>query len=160
MHFDAQKQTMKAFLKKHQTWLFPSAFLLILAGMFLAWSGLNRQVTIILDGEETVVRTSSLSIPGILSSAGIRTGEEDLVLTDPEASILRVDTILVERARDVLIKTPNDEFSIETIETIPANFLQSIGIDLYPEDQVLVNGAIVDPYTPIEERGALMIQYR
>jgi uncharacterized protein YabE (DUF348 family) len=151
---------MKTFLKKNQTWLFPGAFLLIFAGMFLAWSGLNRQVTIILDGKETVVRTSSLSIPGILSSAGIRTGEEDLVLTDPEASILGIETILVERARDVLIKTPIDEFSIETIETIPANLLQSIGIDLYPEDQILVHGAIIDPHMPIEERGALMIQYR
>jgi len=159
MYKDAKTQTMKAFLKKHQTWLFPGAFLLILAGMLLTWSGLNRQVTIILDGEETVVRTSSLSIPGILSSAGIRTDEEDLVLTDPEASILGIETILVESARDVLIKTPNDEFSIETIEIIPANLLQSIGIDLYPEDQVLINGALIDPYSPIEEDGALMIQY-
>jgi uncharacterized protein YabE (DUF348 family) len=160
MHYDAQTQTMKEFLKKNQTWLFPGAFLLILAGMVLAWSGLNRQVTIILDGEEAVVRTSSLSIPGILSSAGIRIGEEDLVLTDPEASILGIETILVERARDILIKTPIDEFSVETIETIPANLLQSIGIDLYPEDQVLVNGALIDPYVPIEEDGALMMQYR
>jgi len=160
MYKDAKTQIMKAFLKKHQTWLFPGAFLLILAGMLLTWSGLNRQVTIILDGEETVVRTSSLSIPGILSSAGIRTDEEDLVLTDPEASILGIETILVESARDVLIKTPNDEFSIETIEIIPANLLQSIGIDLYPEDQVLINGALIDPYSPIEEDSALMIQYR
>jgi len=159
MYKDAKTQTMKAFLKKHQTWLFPGAFLLILGGMLLTWSGLNRQVTIILDGDETVVRTSSLSIPGILSSAGIITGEEDLVLTDSEASIFGVDTILVERARNILIKTPNDEFSVETIETIPANFLQSIGIDLYPEDQVLVNGALIDPYAPFDYDGALMVQY-
>ncbi|MDY6846183.1 MAG: ubiquitin-like domain-containing protein [Chloroflexota bacterium] len=151
---------MKKFLKKYQTWFFPGAILLMLVGVFLAWSGLNRPIKIILDGEETVVRTSSLSIPGIFRSAGINPDDEDRVLTNTDGSILGVNTIFVERAREIWIKTPNDEVVQVTTETMPANLLQSLGIDLYPDDQVLVNGVVVDPYLPMGEDEPILMQYR
>jgi uncharacterized protein YabE (DUF348 family) len=150
---------MKKFLKTNQTWLFPGTFLLILTGIVLAWFGLNHPVRIVIDGEETIIRTSSFSIPGILRSAGVQPGDEDRVVTDPKDSIWDIETIHVERARDILIKTPGDEFNQKTTEDIPANLLQVVGIDFYPNDQVLINGIVVDPYLPIESSGPVLIQY-
>jgi len=151
---------MKTFLKKYQTWLFPGAILLMVAGLLLTWSALNRPIKVILDGEVITVRTSSLSIPGILRSAGINSDDEDRVLTDADGLILGVNTIFIERAREIWIKTPDDEFVQETTTTIPANLLQSVGIDLYPDDQVLVNGVVVDPYLPIGGDEPVLMQYR
>jgi len=151
---------MKAFLRKYQTWFFPGAFLLIFAGIALAWFGLNRPVKIILGDEETTIRTASLSIPGILRSAGIPVDDEDRVLTEPNVSILGIDTIFVEPAKEIWIKTPNDEFLQETTTTIPANLLKEVGIDLYPDDEVLINGAVIDPYLPIGGDEPIFMQYR
>jgi uncharacterized protein YabE (DUF348 family) len=151
---------MRDFLKKYHTWLFPAAFILILIGAVLTWFGLNRTVLIILDGEDTKVQTSSLSINGILRSVGITPSKEDQILTNPDESIWEINTILVETARDVWVTTPDQEYDLKTTEAIPANLLKAAGIDLYPDDQVLVNSLVIDPYTALENKDPILIQYR
>lgn len=150
---------MKAFLKKYKDWLFPAAFLLILVGIALVWVGLNRPIKVIIDGQERIVQSASLSVSGILRSAGIPTRESDQIISDPNTSLWELDTVLVKTAKEVLIKTPGDEYLIQTTENIPANILKSIGIELFPYDQVLINGAEVDPHVPVENKGSLLIQY-
>lgn len=150
---------MKAFLKKYQTWLYPGAYLLIFAGILLAWFGLHRPVNIIYNGEEKIVRTASFSVPGILHSAGFAPEEKDRVITDPDQSFWELDTILVETARTILIKTPKKAFEIQTTEDIPANILKITGIKVFPFDQVLINGDDVNPNKPIEGDGPHLLQY-
>lgn len=150
---------MKAFLKKYKNWLFPAAFLLIFVGIALAWVGLNRSIKVIVDGQERIVQSPSLSVPGILRSAGIPNRESDQIISETNTSLWELDTILVNTAKDVLIKTPDDEYVTQTTENIPANILKSIGIEIFPFDQVFINGAEVDPHDPIESDGSLLIQY-
>jgi len=150
---------MIAFLKKNQTWLFPGAVLLILAGIALAWFGLNRPIKIVIDGQERVVQTASLSISGVLRSGGITLKQEDRLITDPEESIWELDTIYVETAREILIKSPTDDITIQTTEEIPANILDSVGFELFPFDQVLINGVEVDPHEPVSVEGSFLLQY-
>jgi uncharacterized protein YabE (DUF348 family) len=150
---------MKAFLRKYKDWLFPAAFLLIAAGIALAWVGLNRPIKVIVDGQERIVQSASLSVPSILRSAGIPTRESDQIIKNPNTSLWELDTILVNTAKEVLIMTPGDEYVTQTTEDIPSNILKSIGIEIFPYDQVLINGAEVDPHVPVEKLGSLLIQY-
>lgn len=150
---------MKTFLKKYKNHLFPAAFLLILVGVALAWVGLNRSVRVVVDGREMMVESASLSVPGILRSAGIPTRESDQIIRNPNTSLWKLDSILVNTVKKVLVKTPGDEYVTQTTEDIPGNILKSIGIEIYPYDQVLINGAEVDPHEPVDNNGSLMIQY-
>ena len=150
---------MIAFLKKYQSWLLPGAILLISAGIVLAWMGLNRPVKIILDGTEKVVQTASLSVSGVLRSGGIMLEQQDQIITDPEESIWDLDAIFIDTAREILVKTPNDEIPLQTIEEIPANILDSVGIDLFPFDRVLINGIEVDPHDPVSVADPFLLQY-
>ena len=151
---------MKAFLKKYKNWLFPLTFLLILAGIALAWVGLSRPIKIVLDGREGMVQTASLSVQGILRSAGIKPLEEDHVIAFPDDLPWEIESIYVQTAREILVKTPNDEIITRTTEEIPANILKSIEIEIFPYDQVLINGAEVDPHTPVEVKGSFSLQYK
>ncbi len=151
---------MQAFFKKNKSWLFPGAFLLILAGIALVWAGLIRPVRIIFDGQALTVRTAHYSILGILRSAGITPAEEDRVLTDSGESIWELNTIIVETARKILVKTYTDEIEVRTTEKIPANILKTIGIELFPYDQILINGSEVEPYAPVEIEGSILLQYK
>ena len=150
---------MKAFLKKYKNWLFPSAFLLIIAGIALSWIGLNRPIKVVVDGQARTVQTSSLSVPCILRSAGILTRESDQIIRNPNTSLWELDSILVNTAKEVLVKTPGDDYVTQTTEDIPANILKSIGIEIFPYDQVFINGVEVDPHDPVENDGSMLIQY-
>lgn len=151
---------MKAFLKKYKNWLFPTAFLLIIAGIALAWIGLNRPIKVVVDGQARTVQTSSLSVPGILRSAGILTRESDQIIRNPNTSLWELDSILVNTAKEVMVKTPGDDYVTQTTEDIPANILKSIGIDIFPYDQVFIYGIEVDPHDPVENDGSMLIQYK
>ena len=150
---------MKNFLKKYETWLFPGAFLLVLSGLSLVWFGLIREINIVLDSEDRTVRSASFSIESMLRSAGISPDEADRIITDPSQSIWELDTIHVETARKIILKTPNNEQVIETTEDIPANILNSTGIEMYPSDQVLINGEAIDANKPLPGDGTFLLQY-
>jgi len=150
---------MKKFLIEHKRWLFPGAFLLILAGLALIWLGLRQPVTVVVDGEAVTVRTSALTVSGALRAAGISPTKADRVIPSRGRWFWKVSSIQVESAREVLIKTPEDELVLTSVERIPANLMQEGGVLLYPHDRLLVNGETVDPGSPLEGLGSVMLQY-
>ena len=59
----------------------------------------------------------------------------------------------------MVVKTPEYELVIPSAERIPANLLKMAEIVLYPQDQVRVNGAVVDPNQPLDLEEAFVLQY-
>ena len=151
---------IEKFLKLRRVYRILTALLVLLAGGTLLWLGLNRTVTLVVDGSAETVRTSALCVSGVLRSAGIRVTAEDRVEPPLNRWIWRQSVINIDTAHSVTVHTPEDELVLLTPERIPANILLEAGITLYPQDQVLVNGAVVDPDLPVETAGVFLLQFQ
>lgn len=150
---------MKEFLRKHKKWLFPGIPLILLIGISLIWLGLTQTYTILVDGEAIEVRTTALKVSGVLQAAGLDVNDQDRIAPDQEAWVWGQSVISLEKAREIVITTPQEEVSLFTTTKIPANLLDELGITLFPQDQVLVNGQVIDPLMPINESVSL-IQFK
>ena len=142
-------RTMKLFLQKFHKWLFPGAFLMILAGLSLIWFGLMQTNTVVFAGEPVSVRTVALRTSGTLRAAGIIVGEDDRLVPAGDAWIWGPAVIDIEPAREVMIKTPQDQVTLRTAERIPANLLSQVEVALFPNDRVMLNGEAIDPNVPL-----------
>jgi len=151
---------MKAFLLKYIKWFFPGAVVLILIGAALIYVGLHQTNTIILNGKPVRVRTPALKVSGALRTAGIRVTEDDRVTPEQGAWIWEQSAITVETTHQTQIRTPQDSFSFQTVERIPANLLGAVGIALYPQDRVLVNGVTIDPHQAFDRGKEVLLQYQ
>ena len=140
---------MKLFLQKFHKWLFPGAFLMILAGLSLIWFGLMQTNTVVFAGEPVSVRTVALRTSGTLRAAGIIVGEDDRLVPAGDAWIWGPAVIDIEPAREVMIKTPQDQVTLRTAERIPANLLSQVEVALFPNDRVMLNGEAIDPNVPL-----------
>ena len=149
---------MKSFLTKYQNWLFPGALLMILVGLSLIWFGLMQTNTVIIAGEPVSVRTNALRASGVLRAANVTVGEEDRLLPVGDPWIWQPAVITIEPARDVLIKTPEDQVTLHTAERIPANLVSQVDVVLFPYDRVMLNGQVINPHVPLEEDGFFLLQ--
>ena len=152
---------MKLFLEKYHKWLFPGAFLMILAGLSLIWFGLMQTNTVIIAGEPVSVRTNAIRASGLLRAAEIIVGEDDRLVPAGDPWIWRPVVINIEPARDVVIRTPEDQLTLHTAERIPANLVSQVEVALFPHDRVMLNGQEIDPNAPLEdEDGFALLQVR
>jgi uncharacterized protein YabE (DUF348 family) len=150
---------MKAFLEQNKKILFPAAFVAILAGAILIWFGLSRTFTVIAGGETHIVDTPALTVSGVLRAAGVQTGEQDRVQPANGTLIWDQPVITVDSAREVVVRTPEYELNFQSAEKIPANILQTAEIPLYPNDQVRVDGAVVEANANTTPGNAFVLQY-
>ena len=151
---------MKHFLKKFQKVLFPGAVLLILFGAGLLWLGLRQSLTVIVNGEAETVHSPAISVSGVLRDAGIVPDDADRVIPSRDRLFWDRAAVNVQTARQIIIKTPQEEIVLETAERIPANLLEEAGITLFPKDQVLVNGTAVDPNDALRGEDPVLLQYK
>jgi resuscitation-promoting factor RpfB len=153
------KFELKAFLEKNKKILFPTAFVAVLAGIVLIWFGLMRPFTVLVNGETYDVKTPALTVSGVLRAAGVPSGEFDRVQPVKGRLIWNQPVITVESARDVVVKTPKYELNFQSADKIPANILKTAEIPIYPNDQVRVNGALVDADGKTTPSGSFVLQY-
>jgi len=149
---------MKKLFKKYKKWLFPGAFLVMLMGIALIWLGIHQTVTIILDGEAFSVRTAALTVSGALRTAGLKTTDADQIIPSRGHWLGDGAVIRVYSARQVLVRTPEDDILINSAARIPANLLLEAGIALFPQDRVLVNGETLDPSMALDTNGDFLLQ--
>ncbi len=149
---------MKVFLRNNKKWLYPGIILIVLIGVGLIWLGLTQDYKVTMDGETITVRTAALKVSGVLRAAGIEPTDQDHIVPAVDEWVWGQSIINIESARVILIKTPQEEISLFTAERIPANLLDELGITLYPQDQVWVNGEVIDPLKPLNE-GIHFLQY-
>jgi len=149
---------MKVFLTENKKWLIPGAFLAVLAGIGMIVLGLTQTLTLIVDGDPVSVRTPALTISGALRSAGVAVDDEDRILPSIPRMFWEQPVIRVESAREILVRGNEDEFRVVSAERIPANILAESGIQLYPQDRLLVNGEAIDPHQPLAGDGPIFLQ--
>jgi resuscitation-promoting factor RpfB len=150
---------MIKWLKHNKNWRFLAVLLTILLGAVLIRIGITREITVVVDGEARQARTAALTVSGALRAAEVDLRAEDHVV--PERGTLLWDqrVISITRAQPVLIKTPEEEYTLLTPERAPSNLMRMVGIDLFPQDQLRVNGEVVDPQMPLNTSGGLVLQY-
>lgn len=151
---------MIEFIKHHNNWRFLAVFLVILLGAVLIRIGFMREITVVVDGEIFQVKTTALTVSGVLRAGKVTIQEEDFVFPDRGHLLWGQNIIHVDRAKTVLIKTPKGDHAVITPEDIPSNLMSMVGIDLFPEDLLRVNGAVVDPHAPLDIEGEIVLQYQ
>lgn len=151
---------MIEFIKHDKNWRFLGAFLVILLGAVVIRIGFMREITVIVDGEIRQVNTAALTVSGVLRAGKVAIQEEDFVVPDRGCLLWNQNVIHVDRAQSVLIRTPEGDHALITPEDVPSNLMRMVGIDLYPEDLLRVNGAVVDPQAPLDAEGGIVLQYQ
>lgn len=150
---------MKKLLKTHRKWLFPTTIGLMVIGLVLMWLGLYQTIFIHHDGETSRLRSPALTLNGVLRDASISLEELDHVFPADVDWFWDLDAVNVRSARLVTIQSPQDTLTLLTSERIPANWMKELGIDLYPQDRLLLNGSIIDPETSLLAEGPVFLQY-
>lgn len=150
---------MKEFLNNLNKWQMPIIVLVMLGGIALTWLGLRQLVLVIVDGEPVRVKTAALTISGALRSAGFTVDPEDEVLPSTSGLVWNQSVIRVTKAREVIIETPDDTINVKTAELIPANLFSKLGIELFPKDELLINGVPINPDQPLAGGDPILIQY-
>ncbi len=150
---------MKKLFETHRTWLFPTAIGLMALGLVVLWLGMHQSVIIVQDGIISRLRTPALTMDGVLRAADISLGEADQIFPQESRWFWDLEAIRILSASEVTIQSPQETMTLFTTDRIPANWMKELGIDLYPEDRLLMNGIAIDPEVPIEGDGSLYLQY-
>ncbi len=146
-------------LKRNKNWRFLAALLVILIGVVQVRVGVTRELTIVVDGAPILVRTGALTVSGALRAGEIAVRDADRVSPERGKVLWNQRLIHVERARAILISTPDEDHHLVTPERVPSNLMAMVGIDLYPEDLLRVNGVVVDSQEPLALKGDVVLQY-
>jgi uncharacterized protein YabE (DUF348 family) len=151
---------MNEFITKYQKWLVPVMVLALLGGIILVWLGLTQTITIVYNGQSIQVRSAAISTKGVLRSAGIKIDAEDRIAPAKEGFFWNRGLIQIDKAETVIIRTPAEEMTVKTVEPIPGNLLQQVGINLFPHDRLMLNGVEIDPSQPLKDTDNHLIQYQ
>jgi uncharacterized protein YabE (DUF348 family) len=138
------------------------ALICVALGAGLLYFGLQRTVTVLMDGQSLAVQTRALTVGAALAEAGIPLGEFDRLAPPPQASLPRQGVIRLERARPVQILDASSgrTYRLYTPERIPANLLAQAGLRLFPSDRLEWNGAALNPAERLPEAASYLLVYR
>jgi len=139
-----------------------ASIFLILAGAILLYIGLERQVSLVIDGQVQTIRTRALTVGSVLNSAGIALHANDRLTPAASAWMIQNPTIRIERAHPVtiLLAGSDEKVTLHTPERLPANLLTAAGIPLFPGDRLEMNGRSVDPSEPLAPLGVILLELK
>ncbi len=131
--------------------LWAASALLVLTGLFLIFTALDRQITLIIDDQIYSIRTRALTVSAALEEAGINLQADDRLAPEADEWLLNTSTIQLERARQVILRlrSTGQQISLHTAERLPANLLADAGVALFPGDRLEMNGRPLDPAAPL-----------
>ena len=120
----------------------------ILLGILLVASvttliGLNRHVTLIIDGQSTPLHTYALTVGDLLAQQNIPRAEEDLLQPEVDTWLREGMVITIQHAVPVHIYADGTLHDLFTAERLPASLLAAAGITLLPDDQLFSEGALI-----------------
>jgi uncharacterized protein YabE (DUF348 family) len=151
---------MRNFLNRYRRWLFPLALAAVMGGLVLMWLGFRQTLFLIVDGETTTIKSHSFTVAGVLRQAGFSPDDLDRTAPSPNRWFWNLSQIEITRSQKVYIKSPSEDFDVISADKIPANLLLDAGIALFPGDQILLNGVVVDPGQPLEIDSTTLLQFK
>jgi uncharacterized protein YabE (DUF348 family) len=123
-----------------KTRLYALALVIAFCGLMLLGLGLQKTVTIDIDGEATEMVTSAWTVGALLEEVEVTVGENDAIAPPLETWLWGGEVISINRAAWVTLHADGETTSLNTLERSPANLLEDAGLRLLPGDQLLVDG--------------------
>ena len=151
---------MESFLNKtdRKTWRI-IAILMVVLGACLIVLQFYGQYTLIVNGEVHNLRTLAFTPRQVAQAAGLSLQPEDRIWPEADALNLASKTIIITQSRQVQIAQGEAIISLQTAERLPANLLTMAGITLYPADQLLWNGKVIDWAEPLPAGKPALLQF-
>jgi uncharacterized protein YabE (DUF348 family) len=136
--------------------------LLIFTGLGLIYFGINRPVTILVDGEARLVWTRALTVAQALHDANIPLRQTDQVDPTPGHWLGWTTTITLTSSRQLSLWNGARQAWQEfwSIQRLPGNLLSTAGIRLYPGDRIFWQGFEVLPGKSLPSASVYALQYQ
>jgi uncharacterized protein YabE (DUF348 family) len=123
------------------------SLLLALLGLGFAYRFTAKEILLVVDGEQRVVRTHSRDVGGFLKDIQMDLAPEDhlnVPEAEPISNLMRIE---VEKARDVILSSAGKRQVIHSASISPVNILSDGGIRVFPGDEIWIEGVKrIDPY--------------
>ena len=133
---------------------------LILCGLGLLFAHFWHPYQLVVDGQTLHVRTTAFSLRGLLRQLNYELQPGDRTSIDPDAFTLSLpDRLSLQRTRLVEIDNGDTSLELQSSELLPANLLQAAGISLFPDDLLMREGRIIDPYEPLPGGEEVRLQF-
>jgi len=120
--------------------LFLLAVALAIVGLSLIGRGIRKTVIVNVNGQLTELETSAWTMSGLLREAGISISQEDSLTPAQSTWLTGGETIIIDTASWVNIQADGETISVMTLERVPANILKDADIQLFPGDEMVLNG--------------------
>ncbi|TAK14825.1 MAG: hypothetical protein EPO32_00625 [Anaerolineae bacterium] len=142
--------------------LLSGAGIALLAGAILIAVGFFRhEVYITVDGSEPARHTVwGNTVSGALRSTDVRLSPEDRANPAPGTVLSEGMLIEVATAAPVEIEIGGGRLNLVSAERIPSNLIQEAGLQIFPGDEVWVDGVLVDPQVELVATRFLSLELR
>jgi len=122
--------------------LIPAAIVVLSITGFV-WA--NKQVTIVVDGRASHVKSQAADVAGLLAQADIAVGSGDVVSPSADAALSSGMTVVVRHAVPVTLKLGSETLSLDVVGTTVADALNAAGAD--PSANPAVTPSLTTPLT-------------
>jgi uncharacterized protein YabE (DUF348 family) len=133
---------------------------LLLAGGLLIGGWLKKEVILVVDGDTSTRSTYALTTGSFLHSAGISLSEGDRVIPPPGDWLSNGETVVIERAAQIVIQADGTTHRLTSREKLPANLLLEAEIQLFPGDLILHNGREIAPRSELPQAQVYALQLK
>ena len=119
--------------------------MLLPATLLLAQFIVEKEVTLVTDGQTRQLRSRAGLVGQLLREQAIALQAGDLVEPGPASLLLSGQQVRVSRARSVLLSVDGATHILRTLHSDPAAILADAGLQVAAGDALLVNGLRLDP---------------
>lgn len=121
-----------------------SAAVISAVGILLLILGMQKEITLVVNGEASQISTSALTVKGLLRSQDYQPTEWDRVFPSFGTLLWGKETVNYRISSKFEIQADGNEVTLQTAEARPENILLQAGFSLFPKDRILVDGKQVD----------------
>ncbi len=133
---------------------------LILAGIAIWLVYLLSPIEIQINGAKLLVRSMQLSTGGILADAGIIIRNGDSVYPSLDSPVITDQPIRIRQSSSFNIQIDSQVIPTYSIDRFPPNVLGTLGMRIFPGDELIVDGIQVTPSDSLEVREHHTIQLK
>jgi uncharacterized protein YabE (DUF348 family) len=124
-----------------------SAALISTLGIILLILGMQKEITLVVNGDAQQITTYALTVRGVLRSQDYLLSEQDHIYPSPGAWIWRDGTIYYRVSSAIEIQADGELLSLQTAEIRPENVLLEAGFTVFPKDRIVVDGKLINEDT-------------
>ncbi len=123
-----------------------AAALAAVVGGTVAWTAVDKNVTVVVDGQARTIHTTAGTVAGALSGAGYSVGDHDIVAPAASSSLHADETVVYKRGRLLRLDINGTRLNVWTTATTVQQALAQLGYS--GQDAVSVSRATRLPLTP------------